>query len=107
MVGSSIDLTIDNAILQQAAMANAKLSQNIDVDLKAFMAKGAILPNRDFLLPRGRSLPRGGATLSMASGGVLYHTSFNRKLLNFEKQFGKFEGDYSDESDKKLLDAED
>ena len=89
--GSSLDLTIGNAILRQAAMANAKLSQNIDVDLKAFMAKGSSLPRGGTHLPRGRGLPRGGATLPTSGGGVLYHTSFNRKLLNFEKHYGKFE----------------
>ena len=87
-------------------MANAKLSQNMDVDLKAFMAKGATLPRGGVLLPRGRGLPRGGATLPTSGGGVLYHTSFNRKLLNFEKQFGKFGGDDSDESDAVLSDAD-
>ena len=105
--GSSLDLTIGNAILRQAAMANAKLSQNMDVDLKAFMAKGATLPRGGVLLPRGRGLPRGGATLPTSGGCVLYYTSFNRKLLNFEKQFGKFGGDYADESDEELLDADD
>ena len=89
--GSSLDLTIGNAILRKAAMANAKLSQTMDVDLKAFMAKGASLPSGGgATLPRGRGLPRGGATLPTSGGGVLYHTSFNRKLMNYEKNYGKF-----------------
>ena len=71
-------------------MENAKLSQTMDVDRKAFMAKGASLPSGGTTLPRGRDLPRGGATLPTSGGGMLYHTSFNRKLMNYEKKFGKF-----------------
>ena len=88
--GSSLDITIGNVILRKDAMANAKLLQTMDVDLKVFMAKGASLPSGGSSLPRGRGLPRGGATLPISGGGVLYHTSFHRKLMTFENNFGKF-----------------